>query len=188
MELVRPYHYQWRSTLISLSRLGKEFEVDFSVAKSLSMSRIFFLNFKPLFMPFLEMFQMTIKSTELLDGISSKRRWDVIDFTKRNTPHRVARGITWPARAKEYQVYGFCVWWMAQLAPDVIVRRHLHLTPPVLIYFKLTTSPDGTTTHWEQAFLPLERHLHVYPVIFSFPLHSLLLTLVVSERDTSFGY
>jgi hypothetical protein len=79
----------------------------------------------------------TVASSELLDGARSAQVWDRLDFQHENRPARKGEGrwrLAGPAT-----VYGFALWWTAELAPGIA----------------LSTAPDAARTHWEQLYLPL---------------------------------
>lgn len=83
----------------------------------------------------------TLEPSELMrpEGIA----WDVVDLT------RPARGVrkgeaSWKPKAAA-TVYGFAVWWEAELVAGI----------------KLSTAPGAPRTHWEQLYFPLLEPLKV---------------------------
>jgi len=74
---------------------------------------------------------------ELLDGGRSAKVWDQLDFSRENRPSRKG-DARWLLRERA-TVYGFALWWTAELARGVA----------------LSTAPDAPRTHWEQLYLPL---------------------------------
>lgn len=83
------------------------------------------------------MYVKTLKKQDLLDGGKAAQAWDDVDFRTENAYVREAT-LEWPM-AKAVTVHGFALWWESILAPGV----------------KLSTSPLGKPTHWEQIYLPL---------------------------------
>lgn len=80
------------------------------------------------------MYVKTVRPDDLLkDGA---KEWDTVDFSKKNTSVRT-KTITWDIA--DTTVYGFALWWDAELVSGV----------------HLSTSPLEAPTHWEQIFLPL---------------------------------
>lgn len=78
-----------------------------------------------------------VQPTALLGGMSGAKVWDQLDLTKPNKVHR--KGVSrWVVR-ENVRVYGFAVWWEAQLVSDVI----------------LSTAPSAPQTHWEQLYFPI---------------------------------
>ncbi|MEZ5854720.1 MAG: 50S ribosomal protein L11 methyltransferase [Hyphomicrobiaceae bacterium] len=87
----------------------------------------------------------THRTEELLEAGKAAVCWDDLDFHKRN---RLARSgeHRWKA-TKKHDIHGMCVWWTADLAPEVT----------------LTTSPLAPPTHWEQLFFPALTPLSLAP-------------------------
>ncbi len=83
------------------------------------------------------MYVKTVKKEDLLAEKDAVRRWDTVDFSKKNQSVRTAN-IRWTL-SKAVTLYGFALWWTAELAKGV----------------ELSTSPTSPATHWEQIFLPL---------------------------------
>ena len=100
------------------SRVG--FDFDFTEAREIAMNN---------------MYVKTVEKSDLLPG--AVREWDSIDFSKKNKSIRTA-DIVWKA-ATPMTVYGFALWWNAELVKGV----------------ELSTSPHSPSTHWEQIYLPL---------------------------------
>lgn len=92
--------------------------LDLSVARQMSLNNIYV---------------RTLKSNELLGA----QVWDKIAF---GTDARSARkgDVSWKL-AEAATVYGFAVWWEAELVPGVT----------------LSTAPGAPRTHWEQLYFPL---------------------------------
>lgn len=83
------------------------------------------------------MYVKTLKKEDLLAEKDAMRMWDSIDFSKENDSVRTASEL-WKVE-KPTTVYGFALWWDAELTKDV----------------HLSTSPLAPATHWEQIYLPL---------------------------------
>ncbi len=79
----------------------------------------------------------TFETRELLDHGKSARVWDEVEFTRETRNSRKGE-VTWKLAA-DAAIYGFAVWWSAELVPGV----------------SLSTAPDAPRTHWEQLFFPL---------------------------------
>lgn len=78
----------------------------------------------------------TFPKAELLHGGRTAVTWDKLDLNARNRFARKGRA-EW--RVEEaVTVHGLALWWLAQLAPGVV----------------LSTSPLAAPTHWEQLFMP----------------------------------
>lgn len=89
-------------------------------------------------MSFNNAYVRSLKPGELLDGGKCALVWDIIDLTRDTKSNR--RGEeTWKL-ASAATIYGFAVWWSADLAPGVA----------------LSTAPDAPETHWEQLYFPLQ--------------------------------
>jgi predicted RNA methylase len=74
---------------------------------------------------------------DLLPGVNATRKWDTVDFSKKNASTR--RGTeTWKID-EPATVYGLALWWEAELTPGVM----------------LSTAPAAPLTHWQQIYLPL---------------------------------
>jgi len=105
------------------------FGIDLKEAKQLSFSKLF---------------QRTIPSSDLYkDDQDSIKCWDTIKFnsSQKNSSQRKSRRITWSSPKSNHSVYGFAIWWKAELGAGTNVS--------------ISTSPFEKPTHWEQAFLPL---------------------------------
>jgi len=79
----------------------------------------------------------TLELGELLDGGRASVMWDEIDLTAMPPSNRKGEA-TFAIKSAE-TVYGFTIWWTAELAGDVV----------------MSTAPDAPRTHWEQLYLPL---------------------------------
>ena len=79
----------------------------------------------------------TLGLPELLDGGRSTVMWDEIDLTAQPASNRKGETV-FPVRAAA-TIYGFAIWWTAELAGNVV----------------MSTAPDAPRTHWEQLYLPL---------------------------------
>lgn len=83
------------------------------------------------------MYVKTIKKEDLLAGNNASQQFDEIDFSKKNKSVRTGT-VSWEL-TQSVTIFGFAVWWEAELVPGVI----------------LSTSPLQKPTHWEQIYLPL---------------------------------
>jgi protein arginine N-methyltransferase 1 len=99
------------------------FNLDFSAARELSLNNMYVHRVTP---------------RDLLAGPKCARRWDAVDFRRRNSSLR--RGTANWGMDRATTIYGLAMWWRAGLAPGV----------------ELTTSPFAPRTHWEQLYLPVE--------------------------------
>jgi hypothetical protein len=105
-------------------RIQREFDAwddtgfDLSVARGMSLNNIYV---------------RTLKPAELLDP----QVWDTVEF---GTDARSSRKgeASWKIKSPA-TIYGFAVWWKAELVPGV----------------ELSTAPDAPRTHWEQLYFPL---------------------------------
>lgn len=98
------------------------FGIDFTPARIMSMHNIYV---------------RTLAMAELLDGGRASVMWDEIDLA--TSPASNRKGEASFAIRKTAIVYGFAIWWTAELAGEVV----------------LSTAPDAPRTHWEQLYLPL---------------------------------
>jgi len=96
--------------------------LDLTVAKTMSLNNAYVRRLAP---------------GELLDVGRSAIAWDEVDFARENKTSRRGEAKWTPARGAT--VFGFAVWWSAELVPGVM----------------LATAPDAPRTHWEQLYLPL---------------------------------
>jgi len=87
----------------------------------------------------------TLRPDELLSGGAAAQRWDRIDFYVKNRVLR--RGTLRWSIDRAVTVHGLAVWWTAELVAGV----------------RLTTSPLGEPTHWEQLFFPSLKPLELAP-------------------------
>lgn len=78
-----------------------------------------------------------LKSAELLDNAASAILWDTIDLARESRAKRKGQA-EWHL-SKPATIYGFAVWWTAELSPGV----------------SLSTAPSAPKTHWEQLYFPL---------------------------------
>lgn len=105
-------------------RIQSEFDAwektgfDLSIARTMSLNNIYV---------------RTLKPAELLGA----QVWDKIEF---GSDARSARKgeASWKLKS-DATIYGFAVWWKAELVPGV----------------DLSTAPDAPRTHWEQLYFPL---------------------------------
>lgn len=89
-------------------------------------------------MSFNNAYVRSLKPAELLELGRSARPWDVIDLNRDAKSNR--RGEeTWKL-AGTTLIFGFAVWWSAELSPGI----------------SLSTAPDAPATHWEQLYFPLQ--------------------------------
>lgn len=105
---------------------GDRFGLDLSDAELMSLNNVYVRQ---------------LQENELLaDGA---RQWDRIDLTRHNSGKR-SGDITWQV-GEDTTVYGFAVWWDAELTDDV----------------SISTGPLATPTHWEQLYFPVEAPLEI---------------------------
>jgi len=106
------------------NRLHRDFAVWDATGLDMSFARTMSLN---------NIYVRTLKSNELLEA----KVWDSVVFgdDRRSKRQGEAR---WKLTAPT-TVYGFAVWWKAELVPGV----------------DLSTAPDAPRTHWEQLYFPL---------------------------------
>ena len=115
---------------VTAERLYKEltiwddvgFGLDFAPARALSLNNIYVRWLDP---------------ADLLDGARAARKWDEIDFMKRNKTSRAGE-VSWVVE-KAIRIYGLALWWRAELVKDLW----------------LGTGPLDPRTHWEQLYLPV---------------------------------
>jgi SAM-dependent methyltransferase len=98
------------------------FDLDFQEARDVSLHNIYV---------------KTVNKEDLLAEKDAIRRFDTIDFSKKNTSVRTGEEM-W-VFTKPTTVSGFALWWDAKLVPGIT----------------LSTSPMEKPTHWEQIYLPL---------------------------------
>ncbi len=84
-----------------------------------------------------------IKAADLLPGAA--RQWDEADLTTRVSGKRKGTA-TWELETPTI-VYGFAVWWEIEIVEGI----------------RLSISPEGAPTHWEQLFFPLEKPISAKP-------------------------
>ena len=80
---------------------------------------------------------MYVKDVSPEDLLGEGAEWDTVNFLEKNSSIR-DREIAWTFASKN-MLYGFAVWWEAQLTDAV----------------SLSTSPWAPPTHWKQIYLPL---------------------------------
>ncbi|CFW97570.1 Ribonucleotide-diphosphate reductase subunit beta [Candidatus Filomicrobium marinum] len=105
---------------------GKRFGLDLTDAQLMSLNNVYVRR---------------LRESELLEG--GQRQWDHVDLSKHNSANRSGEA-SWSV-SKESTVYGFAVWWQAELIEGV----------------SISTGPGAAKTHWEQLYFPLERPLEV---------------------------
>lgn len=108
-----------REELVAWDRIGRG--LDFGPARVMGLNNAYVRTFPP---------------AELLDRGRSAVTWDTLDLKVRNRFARKGHA-EWRVDAP-VTVHGLALWWLAQLAPDVV----------------LSTSPLAAATHWEQLFMP----------------------------------
>lgn len=97
-------------------------DIDLSYARTLSLNNIYVRRVAP---------------DDLLDGGACAVCWDDADLTRACSSTR--KGEAQFRIAKGTVVYGFAVWWEADLSPGIT----------------LSTAPGAAQTHWEQLYFPL---------------------------------
>ena len=97
-------------------------KLDFDVARDMSLNNVYVRMIAPV---------------ELLGGGASVRVWDEVDFAAE--PSSTRKGEAMWKVAGPATVYGFAVWWEADLGHGIT----------------LSTAPDAPPTHWEQLYFPL---------------------------------
>lgn len=120
---------QWVAPVVS-DRLHRELSAwdDAASGVDLSPARIMSLN---------NVYVRTFEVRDLLDGMAGARMWDEVDLSSETRTSRKGEA-SWKL-AHDATVYGFAVWWHAELVPGV----------------SLSTAPDAPRTHWEQLYFPL---------------------------------
>jgi SAM-dependent methyltransferase len=98
------------------------FGLDLSVARAMSLNNAYV---------------RTLPPAALLDGGASAAVWDRVDFARDGKANR--KGEAQFKTAKASTVYGFAVWWDADLGTGIT----------------LSTAPDAPRTHWEQLYFPV---------------------------------
>jgi protein arginine N-methyltransferase 1 len=115
---------------VTAERLYKEltiwddvgFGLDFAPARAMSFNNIYVRWLEP---------------ADLLDAAKAARKWDEIDFSKRNKTTRSGE-VSWSIEAST-TIFGLALWWRAELVKDLW----------------LGTGPLDPRTHWEQLYLPV---------------------------------
>lgn len=105
-------------------RIHREFAAWDETGFEMSVARAMSLN---------NIYVRTLASEELLEA----KLWDTVEL---GSDARSARKgeASWKLR-RAVSIYGFAVWWRAELVPGVT----------------LSTAPDAPRTHWEQLYFPL---------------------------------
>jgi len=105
-------------------RIHREFAAWDETGFEMSVARAMSLN---------NIYVRTLASEELLEA----KLWDTVEL---GSDARSARKgeASWKLR-RAVSIYGFAVWWRAELVPGVT----------------LSTAPDAQRTHWEQLYFPL---------------------------------
>lgn len=111
-------------------RIQREFDAWNSTGLDLSVAREMSLN---------NIYVRTLKPGELL----AAQVWDKIEFGADGRSTRKGEA-SWKLDAAA-TIYGFAVWWNAELVPGV----------------ELSTAPDAPRTHWEQLYFPLIKPIAV---------------------------
>ncbi len=106
--------------LIAWDEVG--YGIDYRLARTMSMHNIYV---------------RTFTAPDFLAGGRAMVEWDDIDLTRDPASNR--RGEATFAIEDAATVYGFAIWWTAELADGVT----------------MSTAPDAPKTHWEQLYLPL---------------------------------
>lgn len=96
-------------------------EVDLSPAQALTLNNIYV---------------RTLPPAELMQG--SAAEWDRIELGRDKRSNRKGECVF--AVTADAAVYGFALWWAAELLPGLV----------------LSTAPEAPATHWEQLYLPLQ--------------------------------
>ncbi|MFM1814682.1 MAG: hypothetical protein RLZ98_1377, partial [Pseudomonadota bacterium] len=109
----------WHDELTAWRQVGGR--IDFSAAEVMSLNNVYV---------------RTIEPSALMEEGRSAQVWDRLDLARQNKTSRkgTARWLMDGAAT----VYGFAVWWEAQLAPGVLI----------------STAPGAARTHWEQLYFP----------------------------------
>ena len=96
-------------------------------------------------MSFNNVYVRTLDPAELLDGGTSAKIWDDVDLTRETRGTRKGEAL-WTVK-QSATIYGFAVWWSAELVPGV----------------SISTAPDAPRTHWEQLYFPLLEPIEAKP-------------------------
>lgn len=94
--------------------------VDLAVARAMSLNNVYVRSLAP---------------AELMDA--KGKLWDEVDLARGDAKASRKGEASWKA-ARSETVYGFAVWWQAELGPGIV----------------LSTAPDAPRTHWEQLYFP----------------------------------
>ncbi|MEQ1711798.1 MAG: 50S ribosomal protein L11 methyltransferase [Hyphomicrobium sp.] len=109
--------------------LGATIGIDFEPARMMSLNNIYVRTLAP--------DECLGADTGPGRSMSGAVVWDTIELASDNRPARKGEA-RWATNAPA-AVYGFAVWWEAELTPGIA----------------LSTAPDAPRTHWEQLYLPL---------------------------------
>jgi protein arginine N-methyltransferase 1 len=90
-------------------------------------------------MTFNNIYVRLLQPSELLDDGRSAVAWDAVDLTRETRAKR--KGQSQWRLSKSSTIYGFAVWWTAELVPGIT----------------LSTAPSAPRTHWEQLYFPLSK-------------------------------
>lgn len=128
-------HSRLQDELDVWPRIG--FELDYTPARERALNNMYVKHILP----------ADLCSVEL------EREWDVLNFspTAPTINSRRRKTVRWAARElrdnQAAQVFGFALWWEAELIPGVAI----------------STSPFMPRTHWDQVYLPLLQPLDLEP-------------------------
>jgi hypothetical protein len=98
------------------------YDIDYSIAQTMTFHNIYVRR---------------VLTSDLLDAGRATAMWDEFDLM--GSPSTTRRGEVSFKISKPATVYGFAIWWAAELVPGNM----------------LSTAPDAPQTHWEQLYLPL---------------------------------
>lgn len=108
------------------------FDLDLGAARDICLNNMYVKTVRP----------------EDLGGADTALPWDELDFSPQADapPSLRTTHVAWSARdLRAERLFGFALWWEAELVPGVT----------------LSTSPHRPPTHWEQVYLPLLRPLRL---------------------------
>ena len=100
---------------------GVGHDIDLSVARTMSLNNVYV---------------RTLSPAELMEP--KGQLWDDVNLARGDAKSSRKGEASWKV-ARAATVYGFAVWWEAELTPGVL----------------LSTAPDAPRTHWEQLYFPL---------------------------------
>lgn len=113
------------------------FDLDYAPAREIALNNMYVKAIAP----------------EDLGSVELEREWDVLNFAPAAPAisSRRQKAVRWQSRdlrdSQVTQVFGFALWWEAELVPGVA----------------LSTSPQMPRTHWDQVYLPLSQALTLEP-------------------------